>query len=164
MDYLAAIMLMLSGIFLILLVLVQRGRGGGLAGAFGGMGGQSAFGTKAGDVFTRITVIVAVIWVVLAGLSILAFQANSGGNFQGGEEVGASLTAGPGDEEDKAGADDDKVKEEETEKSNGDEKSGTPGGSENGGSGDTSESESKETSSNESPQTSPADDSTDQPE
>ena len=29
-----------SAVFLILLVLVQRGRGGGLAGALGGMGGQ----------------------------------------------------------------------------------------------------------------------------
>ena len=52
-------------IFLILLVLVQRGRGGGLAGALGGMGGSSAFGAKAGDVFTRVTVVAAAIWIVL---------------------------------------------------------------------------------------------------
>ncbi len=52
-------------LFLILLVLVQRGRGGGLAGALGGMGGSSAFGAKAGDVFTKITVIAATLWIVL---------------------------------------------------------------------------------------------------
>ena len=52
-------------IFLILLVLVQRGRGGGLAGALGGMGGSSAFGAKAGDVFTKITVVAATLWIVL---------------------------------------------------------------------------------------------------
>ena len=46
-------------IFLILLVLVQRGRGGGLTGALGGMGGSSAFGAKAGDIFTRITIVTA---------------------------------------------------------------------------------------------------------
>lgn len=57
--------LVFSSLFLIALVLIQRGRGGGLAGAFGGMGGQSAFGTKAGDVFTRITVIVAACWILL---------------------------------------------------------------------------------------------------
>ena len=34
-------------------------QGGGLAGAFGGMGGQNAFGTKAGDLFTKITIGVA---------------------------------------------------------------------------------------------------------
>jgi len=58
-------MLVLTSLFMILLVLVQRGRGGGLAGALGGMGGQSAFGTKAGDLFTRITVGVAAFWIVL---------------------------------------------------------------------------------------------------
>lgn len=52
-------------VFLILLVLVQRGRGGGLAGALGGMGGSSAFGAKAGDVFTKITIVVATIWILL---------------------------------------------------------------------------------------------------
>jgi preprotein translocase subunit SecG len=65
-----AIVLTLLAIFLILLVLVQRGRGGGLAGALGGMGGSSAFGAKAGDVFTRITIITAAIWIVI---SIIAF-------------------------------------------------------------------------------------------
>lgn len=49
-------------LFLILLILVQRGKGGGLTGALGGPGGQSAFGSKAGDTFTLITVVVATIW------------------------------------------------------------------------------------------------------
>ena len=63
---LSFLMLAIS-LFMILLVLIQRGRGGGLAGAFCGMGGQSAFGTRAGDTFTRITIVLAVIWVLLAG-------------------------------------------------------------------------------------------------
>jgi preprotein translocase subunit SecG len=63
---------MFVGVILIGVILLQRGRGGGLAGAFGGMGGQSAFGTKAGDVFTRITIVLATIWIVLGGLCILA--------------------------------------------------------------------------------------------
>ena len=59
--------LLLGGIalFLILLVLVQRGRGGGLAGALGGAGGSSAFGAKAGDVFTKITAVAAGVWMFL---------------------------------------------------------------------------------------------------
>lgn len=64
------ILLSLTAIFLILLVLVQRGRGGGLTGALGGMGGQSAFGAKAGDVFTRVTIVTALIWVLLCVASI----------------------------------------------------------------------------------------------
>jgi preprotein translocase subunit SecG len=63
-------LLVFSALFLIALVLIQRGRGGGLAGAFGGMGGQSAFGTKAGDVFTKITVIVAACWILLCIFAI----------------------------------------------------------------------------------------------
>lgn len=59
------LLLIVVAIFLILLVLVQRGRGGGLAGALGGMGGSSAFGAKAGDVFTRVTIIAAFVWIVL---------------------------------------------------------------------------------------------------
>jgi preprotein translocase subunit SecG len=64
------VLLFLTSVFLILLVLIQRGRGGGLAGAFGGMGGQSAFGTKAGDLFTRITIGVATFWIVLCAFSV----------------------------------------------------------------------------------------------
>src|SRR5688500_10075332 len=61
---LLGVLLSLMAVFLILLVLVQRGRGGGLAGALGGMGGSSAFGAKAGDVFTRITMVAATVWIV----------------------------------------------------------------------------------------------------
>jgi preprotein translocase subunit SecG len=59
------LVLLLVGIFLILLVLIQRGKGGGLAGAFGGAGGSSAFGSRAGDTFTRVTIYVAAVWILL---------------------------------------------------------------------------------------------------
>lgn len=69
------VLLVLCSFFLICLVLIQRGKGGGLAGAFGGVGGSSAFGTKAGDVFTKVTIITAIIWFVLnLGLVILTNQ------------------------------------------------------------------------------------------
>lgn len=74
-----AVLLLLTSFFMILLVLIQRGRGGGLAGAFGGQGGQSAFGTRAGDVFTKITVVVAIVFILLASLlgkAMRAHQAN----------------------------------------------------------------------------------------
>ena len=72
-DALLMVLLFLTSVFLILLVLVQRGRGGGLAGAFGGLGGQSAFGTKAGDLFTRITIGVAAFWILLCAASVKYF-------------------------------------------------------------------------------------------
>ncbi|MBV8129709.1 MAG: preprotein translocase subunit SecG [Planctomycetaceae bacterium] len=64
-------LIILVSIFLICLVLIQRGKGGGLAGAFGGVGGSSAFGTKAGDTFTRITVITASVWMLMAMLLVV---------------------------------------------------------------------------------------------
>jgi preprotein translocase subunit SecG len=72
----------LTDIFLVSLILLQRGRGGGLAGAFGATGGQSAFGTKAGDVFTRITIGTAFAWIALAALSGVAMRAETVGRFQ----------------------------------------------------------------------------------
>ncbi len=54
-QYFFGISLFVVSVFMILLILVQRGRGGGLTGALGGAGGQSAFGAKAGDLFTRLT-------------------------------------------------------------------------------------------------------------
>lgn len=57
-------------IFLILLVLVQRGKGGGLTGALGGPGGQSAFGSKAGDTFTVITAVSAIVWGVICAIAM----------------------------------------------------------------------------------------------
>src|SRR5262245_25630158 len=62
---LLTVALLLASVFLICLVLIQRGKGGGLAGAFGGAGGQSAFGSRAGDAFTKITIYTALVWILL---------------------------------------------------------------------------------------------------
>lgn len=58
------------GLLLILTILIQRGKGGGLIGAFGGAGGSSPFGSKAGDTFTRITLTMAGIWVLLIMIQV----------------------------------------------------------------------------------------------
>jgi preprotein translocase subunit SecG len=74
----SSIVFLFVGLLLIFVILLQRGRGGGLAGAFGGAGGQSAFGTKAGDVFTRITIGIAIVWVTMAVLTGYAMTYESG--------------------------------------------------------------------------------------
>jgi preprotein translocase subunit SecG len=74
-GYLLTALLLLTSIFLILLILVQRGKGGGLVGAFGGMGGQSAFGAKAGGIFWA-TSIAAGVWILLC---ICTVKYNSSG-------------------------------------------------------------------------------------
>ena len=89
------VLLFLLGVFLMIVILLQRGRGGGLAGAFGGLGGQSAFGTKAGDVFTKITVVIAVLWVVVSGGSGFFLRAAADAPSEGlqtDEEIEAAST------------------------------------------------------------------------
>ena len=68
------ILILVIGAFLILLVLIQKGKGGGLAGAFGGVGGSSAFGSRAGDLFTRITICVAAVWILLIMVQVKVIQ------------------------------------------------------------------------------------------
>jgi len=60
------ILFLLTAVILILLVLIQKGRGGGLAGAFGGPGGHSAFGTKTADVFIKATAVLGAIFFLLS--------------------------------------------------------------------------------------------------
>jgi preprotein translocase subunit SecG len=90
---LLVILLLLTALFLIILILVQRGKGGGLAGAFGGMGGQSAFGTKAGDTFTKITIGVATFWIILC-LVMVKFLGVGGSPLS--EEMGGAADQKPG--------------------------------------------------------------------
>jgi preprotein translocase subunit SecG len=62
------------GAFMILLILIQRGKGGGLIGALGGAGGSSPFGSRAGDQFTRLTIYVAIGWLLLTMIQVKAIQ------------------------------------------------------------------------------------------
>lgn len=60
--------------FLMLVILVQRGRGSGLAGAFGGAGGSSAFGAKTGDVLTWATVVIAFMFLTVTVVANFKFD------------------------------------------------------------------------------------------
>lgn len=65
-------------VIMVLVVLIQKPQGGGLAGAFGGSSagsGQTAFGTKTGDALTVFTVGVFVLFVLVAILLNLAMKA-----------------------------------------------------------------------------------------
>jgi preprotein translocase subunit SecG len=70
------LVLILLGLFLILLVLIQRGKGGGLVGALSGVGGSSPFGSRAGDTFTRITIYAACFWLFLVMVQVRVIQSS----------------------------------------------------------------------------------------
>lgn len=81
-HYVFGLAMTFTAIFLILLILVQRGKGGGLSGALGGMGGQSAFGTKAGDAFTKITIGASIVWIMLCIGAVRFLGASPGKSFE----------------------------------------------------------------------------------
>jgi preprotein translocase subunit SecG len=72
------LLILIVSVLLIFIVLIQRGKGGGLAGAFGGVGGSSAFGSRAGDIFTRVTLVLAGVWLVLIMVHVYVVQSTKG--------------------------------------------------------------------------------------
>lgn len=77
MGFLAGLLnffVIIVGILMIILVLIQRGKGGGLIGALGGSGGSSPFGSRAGDQFTRITIYMAMFWLFITMVQVRVIQ------------------------------------------------------------------------------------------
>jgi len=99
MDYsnlmvaLGVVAFVIVSVAMILIILIQRPQGGGLSGAFGaGAGsGQTAFGTKTGDVLTIVTVGIFVTFVVLA--VILNFATRPPEQRDGETEAGPAAPA-----------------------------------------------------------------------
>ncbi len=89
------VLFMLVALAMVLIILVQRPLGGGLAGAFGGAGGSSTdtvFGGRVGDALTIATVVVFALYLLLAiGLNLLD---NVGPG--GVTATPAAVQAGPG--------------------------------------------------------------------
>lgn len=73
-QLLLALLTILLCIVLMGVILLQKGRGGGLSGAFGGGGGSSAFGSKTGDVLTWFTVALAGGFLLLTVVGNYAFD------------------------------------------------------------------------------------------
>jgi preprotein translocase subunit SecG len=79
----------LVAVFLMMVILLQRGRGVGLAGAFGGAGGNTAFGSKTGDVLTWATVVIACVFLLLTVVLNFVFVPETAG-LGGVPAIGAS--------------------------------------------------------------------------
>lgn len=73
-------------VFLIIVVLLQHGKSADIAGAFGGMGSQTAFGPRgAATLFSKLTAIAVVIFMITSlTLTIMNKRTGPGGSVMEG--------------------------------------------------------------------------------
>jgi preprotein translocase subunit SecG len=85
MYYLVATLYVVVCLVLMLVVLLQQGKGGDIANAFGGGASQAAFGARSGaTVLSRATTICAVLFVIGAVVLGILGQRGGGGSVIGG--------------------------------------------------------------------------------
>jgi preprotein translocase subunit SecG len=80
-----------AAVALVLIVLIQKGRGGGLSSAFGGLG-TSLLGTKTGDFLTWVTISLVAVWLLLSIVSAKWFKPQSA-YLQGSQSPSAPVAA-----------------------------------------------------------------------
>jgi preprotein translocase subunit SecG len=90
---LVAILFILVSVILTLLILIQKGRGGGLSAAFGGGMASGLLGSKTGDFLTWATITVVSVFLVLAVL-LAKFYRPSITEYRGSQQ--SAQTSQPG--------------------------------------------------------------------
>lgn len=63
---LVAVLFVICAVVLVLVILIQKGRGGGLSGAFGGAMAGGILGSKTGDFLTWLTIGLVSVFLILA--------------------------------------------------------------------------------------------------
>ena len=76
-SHLLMFVLLLTTLFLIVLVLIQRGRAAAWPGPSAAWAAKR-FGTKAGDLFTKITIGVATFWIILCMIMVKVLGVGGG--------------------------------------------------------------------------------------
>ena len=83
-------------IALVVIVLLQSGKGGGLSGIFGsGGGGQTIFGARTGDIMTKSTTILAVCFMVFSLVLAVLSSRQSSSLTEEIEEAGLEMPVSP---------------------------------------------------------------------
>jgi preprotein translocase subunit SecG len=97
--YLVVALYIVTCFVLVLVILLQQGKGGDIANAFGGGASQAAFGARSGaTVLTRATAIGAIIFVIGAVMLSILGQRGPGSVISGRSTpppAGATLPANP---------------------------------------------------------------------
>ena len=86
-------------LFLLVVVLLQQGKGGDIAAAFGGSGSQAAFGARAGaTVLTRATTVVGALFMIGAMVLAILGQRGPGSLLSGIDAPAAQTEPAPAEE------------------------------------------------------------------
>jgi preprotein translocase subunit SecG len=81
-----------AAVILTLIVLIQKGKGGGLSSAFGGIG-SSLLGTKTGDFLTWVTICIVAVWLLLSVVTAKWFKPSTSEYLQSEQAPAAPVTA-----------------------------------------------------------------------
>ncbi|MHC4501052.1 MAG: preprotein translocase subunit SecG [Planctomycetota bacterium] len=74
------VLFVICAVALVLVVLIQKGRGGGLSAAFGGAMAGGILGSKTGDFLTWVTIVLVSVFLILAGpASAILVEVRHGG-------------------------------------------------------------------------------------
>lgn len=76
-----AVLFVISCVTLVLIVLIQKGRGGGLSSAFGGGMASGILGSKTGDFLTWVTIVLAGVFLLLAVILAKFYKPEPVGNY-----------------------------------------------------------------------------------
>ncbi len=83
-----------AGLALILIVLAQKSKGGGLSAAFGGIG-NTLLGTKTGDFLTWVTISLVAVWLLLSVAAAKWFKPQASEYLQGGQTQTQTMPVEP---------------------------------------------------------------------
>lgn len=89
-----AVLFVLVSVVLILVILIQKGRGGGLSGAFGGGMAGSLLGSKTGDFLTWVTIVLVAVFLLLAVVLARFYRPAKEDYGAGSAQVTSSSTTG----------------------------------------------------------------------
>ncbi len=90
-----AVLFILCCVSLILIILIQKGRGGGLSSAFGGAMASGILGSKTGDFLTWVTIVLTGVFLTLAVVMAKFYKPTPAGDYDARPQTGQQPLQSP---------------------------------------------------------------------